>query len=787
MRTSFTQTAIATALLALGAQHASAQLEEVVVTAQKRTQSMQDVPVAVSAIGGSEIEALGWENPTDIAAQVPNMQMSAPFGDVQPLFAIRGISMVDYTPSQSSPIGVYVDETYIGASFLHGMAMFDLERIEVLRGPQGTLYGKNTTGGAINLISRTPDLDAETSGWLTVGAGDYGLVTANGAVEGSLVDGTLAGRLAAKYKEDDGVWENNLGDDMAQTKNYALRGTLNWQPYEDLNVVLKGSYGDSDPRSMVPRAEGTNPGGLNIAGNPETLNPDYHEGSTDREGKAETDMSLVNLTVNYDMENYSLVSVSSWYDGNYSQASDTDGTSDPLLYINWSADTDAISQDLRLVSNYDGPINFIAGVYYGDEDMDTNILHEDFFGAPVPNAVLPGQAPGVLLSNGTFGQISRLLDVEKESWAVYTDITIELSARLGLNIGLRYTDDETTRDHLNYSRINGGPLVIPGAITGLPVDIVTDPRTEGSYLPGNTTGIDLPLVPPTAGIPVWTHGDLTTESVAEMSESEQEFTGTIALDYAVTDDMMTYLRYSRGYRAGAFNSGLVYQDEGKNAYVDPEYVDAYELGVKSEFLQGMMRLNAAAFYYDYQDQQFVNQVGISAQLENAGGVDIYGLELEVLALPMDGLTVQAGLGLIDAEYNELELSGLDLEGNEPVSAPEVNFNVAADYEFDVSANWITRLHLDANYVDDQWFSAYNDTTVPGLGDYSDIQQDAYWLLNGRVTLTDASQQYAISLWGANLTDEEYDVYGINLQSGFGFNYFMEGAPRTWGVELTYRF
>ncbi|RLA53831.1 MAG: hypothetical protein DRQ65_05810 [Gammaproteobacteria bacterium] len=162
MEHKFAKTAIAAAVLALSTQHVSAQLEEVSVTAQKRSESMQDIPVAVSAIGGSEIEAPGWGNPSDIATQVPNMQMSAPFGDIQPLFAIRGVSMVDYSPSQSSPIGLYVDETYIGA--------------------------------AINLITRTPDIDAQTSGWLTVGAGDYGLVTANDAIEGSLVDGTLAGR-----------------------------------------------------------------------------------------------------------------------------------------------------------------------------------------------------------------------------------------------------------------------------------------------------------------------------------------------------------------------------------------------------------------------------------------------------------------------------------------------------------------------------------------------------------------------------------------------------------------
>ena len=350
---------------------------------------------------------------------------------------------------------------------------------------------------------------------------------------------------------------------------------------------------------------------------------------------------------------------------------------------------------------------------------------------------------------------------------------------------------------MNYSRRNGGPLVLPGAVTGLPFDITTDPRTEGTYLGGNggnVTGIPLPLIPPgTIGpdgnpvLPRWTHGELTDESLEQLSESEGEVTGTIALTYRINDDVMTYVRYSRGYRSGAFNNGLVYADEGEDAYVNPEFVDAYELGMKGEFYDGLMRFNATAFYYDYQDQQFVNQIGVSAVLENAGGVDIYGLELELLAIPMEGLTLQAGLGLIDAEYNELFLAGVDdLKGNEPVSTPDTNFNIAVDYEFDIGPEWVTRLHVDGNYIGDQWFSAYNDAVVPGLGDYSDLKQDAYWIWNARASFADNSDTYAISLWAANLADEEFDVYGINLQ-GLGFNSFSMGAPRTYGVDFTYRF
>ena len=447
MRTNFRKTALAAALTAFAAQHTAAQqLEEVVVTAQKRTESMQDVPVAVSAIGGENIEAMGWDRPNDIAAQVPNMQVSTPLGDVQPLFAIRGVSMVDYTPSQSAPVGVYIDESYVGASYLHGLSMFDLERIEVLRGPQGTLYGKNTTGGAINLITRTPQIDDAMSGNFTAGAGNYGLVNLQGGIEGTLSEGTLAGRLAFNYKDNDGYYDNKIGQDLTQTSYYSLRGTLNWQATDALSAVLKVSHGDSDAGTSAVRAVGTNPGGLNIAGSEDSLNAKYHEGSIDRAGDTEAEMTLVNLKLDYEMDRFSLVSVTSWYEGEYFSVQDSDGTSAELLALNWGSDTDAWSQDLRLVSAFDGPVNFIVGAYYGFEDVNTDILHYHFFEAPASNAVLPQQAAGVLLSNGAMGQVQRYFDVEKETCAVYGDLNWDITDKLSMNLGLRYTHDENTRD-----------------------------------------------------------------------------------------------------------------------------------------------------------------------------------------------------------------------------------------------------------------------------------------------------------------------------------------------------
>lgn len=800
------KSSIAAAISAVICMQAGAQqLEEVVVTAQKRAESLQDVPVAVTALGGADIEALGWDRPNDVAAQVPNMQVSSPIGDVQPLFAIRGISMVDYTPSQASPIGVYMDEGYLGASYLHGMAQFDLERIEVLRGPQGTLYGKNTTGGAVNIITRNPEIDAETSGYAKAGLQNYSGNSFEGAVESTLIDGKLAGRVAVKRKSVDGYWENDAGPDMAETNFESARVTLVWEPTDTFAAVLKHTYGDSDAKSIPPRIDATLGAGvipepITVAGR--TTNNERHGGSVDYAGDTKVNMNITNLKLDWDLGDYSLVSVTTHYDADYLNQQDTDGTSASLLAIDWASETSAFSQDLRIVSNFDGGFNFIAGVYYGEEDIDTDILHHKFFGDPAVGPVLtqfsnalassdPALSShlGVLATTAPqMGMVDRRFDVEKESFAIYTDMSLDINERLGVTLGLRYTEDKNTRDFINYSRLdsNGNPV--------------------GSWLPNNilsdtfiALGIDSPFV--TAGLAQQTpfsggeflDGPYTTESGEVRSVTERATTGKLAVNYHVGDNTMVYASYSKGFRSGSFNNGLIYADQANEngAYVEPEYVDAYELGFKSEFFDGMVRLNGAYFMYDYEDQQFVTQVGVSASLFNAGGADIQGFELEMLAAPIEGLTLQAGLGWLDAEYTELEmprlatldpLDTIDLKGNTPVNSPEWNFNFMVNYEFSVTENWYSSINVNGTYTGDQWFSAYN-----GDDGHQDLKQDSYWLFNARWTIAEQDDRIAVSAWVNNILDEEYDVYAVNLQGGFGYNYFLEGKPQSYGIDVTYRF
>jgi len=761
-----------------GSVHAQV-LEELVVTAQKRSQSVQDIPIAISGLSADEIEALGFDDATDLSAQVPNVQVSGTFGKTQPIFSIRGVSQSDFNSNQASPVGIYTDEAYLPATFTHGLNFFDLERTEVLRGPQGTLYGRNTTGGAINLITRTPEIDGGTSGNINVGVGNFGLVTANGAVESTLVEGKLAARVAFTYEEDDGFFRNLLGGpNFAQTDSNGARIALNWQPSEQLNAVFKYTSAESTPRGIPARGEARIPVApgvfVDVVGATRDPNLSNFEGEVNDQGNFDSESDLATLRLTYEGSNYSIVSVSSYNDAEFRNQADTDGQGGPFPTASqvYSGDSESFNQDIRFVSNYDGAFNFIAGVYYGIEEnsaqVQSTFTNPDFnIFLLAPDAATQGLGQIFTQLGGVFQD----LESTKEAVAVYGQGRWELNDKLGLDIGLRYTEDDITLDRLNVSRtdFNGTPI--------------------GSFIPGNNTGINNPFIPPGAfgpGSPgIFLDGPLTDESAAGFTETEREVTGKIGLDYKVSDDLLVYGSYNRGYRSGSINNGLQYIElaNPSDNYADPEFLDAYEVGLKGDFLNGRLRVNVAAFYYEYEDQQFVNQVGLAANLENAGESEILGAEFEVLAL----LTEK---GLLDTEFTELSLANtvtpdpfdeVDLSGNELISAPDVNLNLAIDYE--IPTSWgVINAHVDANYQDDQFYSAYNNFTT-----FEAIGQEAYWLVNARLSAAFGEEgNLTVSAWVKNLAEEEYDFYAINLQA-LGFDFFLTGAPRTYGLEVGYKF
>ncbi len=787
---------------------AAGELEEVVVTAQRRAQSTQDIPVAVTGLTSNQLEKFGFENANDISAQVPNMQVSGPYGDVQPIFSIRGVSMSDYSSNQASPIGVYVDEAYLAPVYSHGANFFDIERLEVLRGPQGTLYGKNTTGGAINIITRTPQIGDKLNGYLKLGAGSYGATSAEAAIEDTVIDDKLAARFAASFKKDEGYVENRLGSaNLAQTDFQGARLALNYALSDAWTAVFKYTRSGNDALTTTSRNEpridirdtgapqdGTNGFIDNNGYSRPGRNLDFHETESNQVGPLITDTDLVGLTLTYNAETYSIISVSSFLDADYYQDANTDGSPEGLLEIVWSSDTVSYSQDFRFVSEFGGRFNLIAGLYYGFEDLDMHNVYEIYDTLPDARVVLanPDTAPlGPFLVD--FGKVDQKLSTEKESSAIYAQMRFDFSERLGFDFGLRYTKDVNTLTHLNISRIG------------------YDDSPRGTYVPGNQTGVDNAFNPPPltatelqqilsdptklqqAQSTGYTHGPYNQDSAPKLEADEKEWTGKLGVDYKLSEDTMIYGSLSRGYRSGSFNGGVYYEVRPlATAYARPEFLDAYEIGIKSELLDNRVRLNAAIFKYEYTDQQFINVVGISNFLENAGGSEILGFEAELWASVTDKLVLQFALGYLDTEYTELTLANtqtiadandtVDLSGNELISAPKYNLSFSFDYDLLVTDNGYLSVNGNANYQDDQWYSAYNDD----IG-YEFTSQEAYWLYNARISWHASNDAYTVSLWGKNLANKEYDSYAINLQSGFGYDYYLPGEPIRYGADFTYRF
>ena len=780
-------TATLAASLVLAAEVSAQALEEVIITAQKRAQNLQDVPVSVTALSASDLQALKYRDSTEIAAQVPNLQASNPTGDGFPIFSLRGVSMSDFSLNQSSPVASYVDEVYKGNPAIQGVQIYDLERIEVLRGPQGTLYGKNSTGGAINFITRKPDVE-QRSGYLTAGAGDYSRQEANGAINLPLVDDQLALRLAGTWTEADGWFDNKNPagiDDGNAIDEYGLRGSLLWEPSDTLSVLLIASTGDQDAVNYGIQAFNITPDGVgaglyglyNMLGATTATDStrqglSYFEFDSDQQLHRTIDNDALALTINWSLsDTLTLTSISSWDDGSMVNPEDVDGTSNEVLRIRYSADAEQVTQDLRLTSSNDGPFNYITGLYYAKEeitnkttigfyqDLDMNTdgvlnfndcLDPLYVSFGLPPATAAGAATEATLqefglSLGDFApagcQTQNHFDQDRTSVAAYADSTYEFGEGYTLNLGLRYNHDET------------------------------DLRNFTALLIGND---DVPLL---NTIP----GDESNPfaTAANDSFTDEQWTGKLGLDYMTAGGTLFYGSYSYGYRTGAFNAQAFF-DPAELTKVAPETLDAYELGFKSELLDGSMQLNGAVFYYSYEDQQFLNvdPVTLAQTLVNIDKSEITGGELEMVYRPVATVMLRAGLGYIDSEVKKGELNGVDLKGNELVNAPELNFNIAADWDvlqFDAGT---VMLHVDSSYSDSHYFDVFN---------INRLQQSGYWLTNVRAQFNSADDSWEVALWSKNVGDEEYRTSIIDLQASFGYDYSHIGAPRTLGADLTYRF
>jgi iron complex outermembrane recepter protein len=624
---------------------------EIIVTATKRSESLQAVPISVSVVGGDTLSKARITNVDSLTTRVANLQINSTVGDNVPIFSLRGVSMFDYSLNQSSPVATYYDEVYKGNFALLGVAMYDLDRVEVLRGPQGTLYGKNTTGGAVNLISREAKL-GETSGYLNVGYGNYSRSDVNSAINVPLAD-TAALRVAGTFSRAKGWFENVVPgeDNLASVRQYALRATVNAEPSEKIRFKFTGSTSFQNPTNygVFAQPEAQNRPGLSTRQIASAVSDRRRARTFAVAMRADVDVS----------DALTLTSISSWDKGTLSFIEDTDGQAAALFEIPYEARARQLAQDLRLAGSWD-KLDLIVGLYYHQEKVfnatSLNFSNDlDFNGDGTVNS------QDCADSGFEACQFRNRFDQSKSSYAAYVDAKFELNQNLALRGGLRFTHDK-------------------GSQSGFTSDIF---GVDDVFIAN--------LIP-----------------LSNLSYSTDNISGKVGVDYKFEGGNLTYLSVSRGYRAPSFNAQAFFQP-AELSVSKPETVTSYEAGFKSQFWDRKITLNLAGFYYDYRNMQVINSdPGTAAQtLQNIDKSNIYGAEAELRVRLSNRFALNAGLGLVSAKVGRGVVSGVDLSGNKLLTAPSLTFNTAFDITIAQGRFGALTIHPEMAYQSSQYFEIFN--------------------------------------------------------------------------------
>lgn len=742
-------------------QSAEATLEEVIVTAARREQSLQDIAASVTAFTSDELTALRVFKPADLAEQTPGLLTKyGPNGLATVGFYIRGVGINDFTGTVDPSVGIYVDEVFQPTPDMLNFAVYDMQRVEVLKGPQGTLYGRNSTGGAINFITARPT--DEAGGFLQAGYSSYSTSSIIGAFGGPLGD-SVQGRVSVNWQDsasDDGysfnrTTNNELGDNDISS----IRGQLQFQGGENFEGRFMYQYGEIDAEMPLLLHVGgrdvndiANGGvcpsiiaGFRDEGNCVAFTGYFDPDDDPYDGDSNIDTLLgieshdATLTLNWTLPRLSVIAITGYNDFEKFQTQDIDAS--PFVAAD-NVTTNAvenISQEIRLTSDDSFRAKWIVGANYAETDVEW-----------FQNIDLTAIA-GIPTSNGA--------DQTTESWAVFGQVIVPISDLFEFVGGLRYTDEKRSWMGATF--------------------IGTFADLDQAYASGAPRLSQLPLPPdnPGAGGPL----DFPTT----VSETNTDFQAV--LKYTPADNSMYYLSVSEAFRSGGYSSAVIFSQDALEPY-GPENLLAYELGLKLSSQDDTVRFNAAAYFYDFEDFQatFVRAAEPSARLQNAGDVEITGLEASVDWKPTPRWTFNLGMNLQDSEIvdTQVVLSPLDggppatIRGNEIPNAPGYMFNGRARYDLPLDSGYMLSFLGDFSVVDEHFLEPNNRVA---------ISEDGYELFNARVTFGPADGPWYLAGWVRNLGDEVYRSAAQDLFLSLGFAEMVMGQPRTWGVELGYRF
>jgi len=775
----------------------AAVLEEVTVTAQRRTERLQDVPVAVTALSGSELIDRGVRQAGDIVDAVPNLLLNLPYGpEAQPTFTLRGVTTQDFSENQSSPIAMYVDEVYKPVGALQSLQIYDLDRVEVLRGPQGTLYGKNATGGAVNFYSRNPSL-SDYDGYAILTGGNYSLFEAQAAVGGPIIEDRLGWRAAMLYEKRDG-WVTSIVPGVEPLNGVdAAAGRLSFlgRPTDDLTLLFK---------VFVSKSGGTPYGAHALNNDPSVTGFDGTIGWFDNGAKYAVHKEIrddgASLKIDWQLAHATLTSVTGFDYGRWYEKSDDGGLpvtarlDDPNTYF---SSVNAFSQELRLTSRDSGAFGWLAGLYYGRESTHATVQFHFYDGYDLGYWLpqTPPSPPGIPQPLYGFDEYNNF-DQIKDSRAVFLNLTYALTPQVTLRGGVRYTKDKVTIE--NFYALEGG-LPSPGSV-GMSPDI--DATTWWTQTIGNP-GLyppPPPGSPPTAPRNYFQQGLAVQgfDVVPTFQNDTNNVSGKVGADWRINEQVLTYLSVSQGYRGVAFN-GQAYNDNSELTFAEPEKLTSYEIGAKTEFWNRRAIFNVAVFHYDYKNQQFLDAfnlpggLGTGFRTVNAPKSRVDGAEFEFQVKATNDLTIMANLGLLHSKYVELTLHAGEFQapgvprvccvGNQLIQAPDYNAMLAIDWRFAHFTAGDLHLFADGNYYGKQYFDAFNTERDA---------QGAYGVANARLSFESTGKRgWAIAAWIKNITNRQYLAYALNqkdLDTGaLGFDYALVGEPRTYGADLMVRF
>ena len=758
------------AVIAFNPLFVAAQIEEIVVTAQKRAESLQDVPISVQAFTGENLDELGVQSAEDIMLHVPNAAI-LPQGGSKINYFIRGVGTADFHLNVVGAVGVYLDDVALNSPFAVTFNTFDMERVEVLRGPQNTLFGRNTTGGAVNYISRKPEVDEGLNGYIEAGYGRYDQfdIEAGG---GMALGENAAARIAFSSNMNDGGFDNvTLDKDTGNYQRQAIRGQFRVQPGDNLDLLLNvhGGISRSNPEpyknvglqdpanraapcpvpadDIIPQ---NNPNCIDSTGFSHQYR-DWEDGYSNMEMKENVDLWGTSFRAELDLDAFTVISVTAYEEFEVEFGEDSDASPNMGFQFYQDGEYEQWSQELRLQSAADGALRWIAGFYWFLEEGE------------YATAVRRTPAPLAPAGHRNFNIVPNTrVTQDNEVYSVYGQVEYDMQSNLTTTIGLRWTKE--TKEGMNSPSVR-----CVGTVGGPPFC----PPVSQNFFFGLDELPDLPGVffPPTE----------------VLDYDSTDWGARFALDWQASDDVLLYGSISRGFKGGGFSLAALQALTGNAAEsVEPEILWAYEVGAKTSWMNNSLQLNGAIFYYDWSDlhsfQPLVNpQTGEAIpRLLNVPEASLKGGEVELQWAPEGGWLLTAGVGLLDGEIDDPGAILGVFEGNNLPNTPDLTFSGLLRKEFNVNGGTFA--------VQTNWW--YKDEVTYDLANAPNLsQQEGVWNLNARASFRfGPDERFEVAAWGKNLNGEEYCRGMTSLQGLVESNLCLANlSDPTYGVTAAIRF